>query len=53
MSPDDPRTLRFFRDSRDAFGTRFQVEKPNRDWMWTLASVVLLAVAVVLMAGRL
>lgn len=31
----------FYRDSRHAFGVRFQVEKKNRDYLYTAAAVLL------------
>lgn len=45
--------FRFYRDSRQAFGTRFSVEKRGRDWVWTLASVIATLVLVWVMAGRI
>lgn len=46
---DEAYHFRFYRDSREAFGVRFQVEKPSRDWLWFAASVALvIAVAMVL-----
>ena len=50
MDPFNSSHGRFCRDSRDAFGTRFAVEKPNRDWMWfigALALIVSIAAALV------
>ncbi len=46
MDPYNPCNTRFIRDSRHAFGTRFYVEKPNRDYWYAIASVALIAVIV-------
>jgi len=42
MNPFQP-TQYFHRDSRQAFGHRFQVERPSRDWLWMVGAVVLVA----------
>lgn len=45
--------ISFHRDSRRAFGHRFQVERPSRDWIWGVASLTAACFAVVLMAGQI
>jgi hypothetical protein len=44
---------RFPRDSRDAFGGRFQVEPKNKDYLWAIGSVLLGIAVVLLMVGRM
>ena len=47
MNPFQEQHGRFYRDSRDAFGHRFYVEKPSRDWPYILASLGAAAMLVV------
>lgn len=44
---------RVIRDSRHAYGHRFEVERPNRDWIWGVATLIVVCVAVVVMAGQI
>lgn len=43
---------RVFRDSRKAFGVRFEVEKPSRDWPWFVAALIASACAVAVMLAK-
>lgn len=43
----------FYRDSRHAFGTRFEVEKPNRDWIYGVVALVAACLAIAVMAAQL
>lgn len=46
LGPDTTVDMMVYRDSRHAFGHRFEVERRNRDWMWfagTLAVIITLA----------
>ena len=40
ISPDDPMAGRAYRTSREAFGVPFYADKPNRDWLWFISSIV-------------
>ncbi len=42
----------FHRDSRHAFGHRFSVEKPSRDWLWAVAGLISAIAAVLIFAVR-
>lgn len=53
MNPFSIEHTRFIRDSRHAFGHRFQVEKPNRDWLWAVAAFATACLAIVAMAVQL
>ena len=46
------RSTEFYRDSRDAFGVRFEVEKPNRDWLWMIPALIVSILAVVVMMAK-
>lgn len=41
-----PHNFTFPRDSRHIFGSRFQVEKPSRDWMYLIAAAAVIAVII-------
>lgn len=43
----------FYRDSRQAFGVRFQVEKRTYEWLWCAAGIFCGVVSVVFMLGQL
>ena len=42
-----------FRDSRHAFGHRFTVEKPNRDWLSAVAGLAVFVVSILAFAARM
>jgi hypothetical protein len=42
-----------YRDSRHAFGHRWQPEKPSHDWIWAVAGLVAGVVAILAFAARL
>jgi len=53
MNPYSISNFRFYRDSRHAFGgVRFQVEKPNRDWLWMIPALIVSILAVVVMMAK-
>ena len=47
------RHYRFYRDSRQVFGVRFQVEKPSHDWLWAVAGLIVGIVAVLAFAAKM
>lgn len=52
MNPHSIANYRFYRDSRHAFGVRFQVEKPSRDWLWMIPALIVSVLAVVVMLSK-
>lgn len=52
MSPFDIGHSRFIRDSREAYGTRFEVPKPNRDWLWGIFALIVSVAAVAVMLAK-
>ena len=52
MDPFSVQHTRFIRDSRQAYGCRFAVEKTNRDYLSAFAGLAVFIVAVLVLAAR-
>lgn len=40
MHPDDFNATRFYRTSKEAFGTQIYFERPSNDWIWAFGLFV-------------
>ena len=53
MDPFSVQHTRFIRDSRQAYGHRFSVEKPNNDWRSAVAGLAVFIVSVLAFAAKM